>query len=624
MSDSIQYSGPPVMSTRGRDVLGFHLQRYLGGWLEQAERRSVLISVGFEHSQAESAHFEVAPEGFEAGPVVWTFDDLCDCYRNADARLQVEPAGEQAQAINYALVPLLDRPHHAPTPAQSAQGGGQQEPVILGFALIADLDSLPPELVEQLAEQAAEGIRAARRNAMRLFFDEKQSLPLKSLLYEMMARLPEWVGCDHSASILMTSSLEAMTLEASSEVRFDFLAERLFESKQTTIPRRLVGMSVSLGDSSCGFIRAAVERQMREPDAVLQVFTRSKKDPEIWDEASYRSSFQSAPRSQSFGEVEGDGDETHAHGQWLGFHSCDERDDEAMYTFVPMLAWDASDYEHLGFLILVSRTQRPIADSTARLLGEVGDKLSTLLRYSPLYMLNARKLWVLGQIRAALESAIADPEDDDIAKVEGLIGEVTSRLVRHVNVPSLAIAYLREEPDEVGRLRRYLRYAHPHGWTHFEQLNLPVDVQPAARLDSGISSLAVRINRPLVLSGGHGAGEKFAFKNYLYVHEDSGTVIDARSPQARGVEESREWVRLGDYYKPARKTAYATLAFPIAFGGRCLGVLTVEVERHTNWLWWTGFGAQLFWDLFASELAYAFYALGVGESGGDRDDDTDD
>ncbi|MFW6058048.1 MAG: hypothetical protein ACOC9W_04250, partial [Persicimonas sp.] len=64
-------------------------------------------------------------------------------------------------------------------------------------------------------------------------------------------------------------------------------------------------------------------------------------------------------------------------------------------------------------------------------------------------------------------------------------------------------------------------------------------------------------------------------------------------------------------YKPARSSAYATLAYPISFNGDPLGVITVEVERETNWLWWTGFGAQLFWELLANELAYAFYAMGL-------------
>jgi hypothetical protein len=62
---------------------------------------------------------------------------------------------------------------------------------------------------------------------------------------------------------------------------------------------------------------------------------------------------------------------------------------------------------------------------------------------------------------------------------------------------------------------------------------------------------------------------------------------------------------------PARDRAYATLAYPIMFDRQPLGVLAVEVDKSTDWLWWTGFGGHLFWQLVASELSSAFYQLGV-------------
>jgi len=118
----------------------------------------------------------------------------------------------------------------------------------------------------------------------------------------------------------------------------------------------------------------------------------------------------------------------------------------------------------------------------------------------------------------------------------------------------------------------------------------------------------VRLNRPLVLSGGYGSGDAQNFKNALFVHEEWGKVVDVRSP---GVELADDWVALSDYYKPARDAAYATLAYPITFGGAPIGVVSVEVDRHTHWLWWTGFGGHLFWQLVAAELAHAFWTLGV-------------
>lgn len=617
MSETIQYTGAPRMTEHGRDVMAFHLHRYLRSWLKQSQLPSLLISVGFERRALASADFELTGEGCGSIEVVWTMEDLCHIWRQEDGLLRVEPPGHHAPVI-YQLVALVDAPHRSAqynglTPGNLLGLAEASTPetsgVLLGFALVENSYDLAAETLSQLSEQACEAIRAARRNAMRLFFDEKQSLPVKSFLYQLMDHLPEWVGCDHSASILMTSNLEAMTLEASSEARFDFLAERLFQDELAPQPRRLVGMTLTLADGAAGFVRAAVQQQVREPETAYQLFTRDPEDPEVW---SAEPEFSPRPLNQLLA-----GAERGLQNKWLGFHSCDERSDEGMYIFVPMLSLRDLDVEHLGFLVLVSKEQYPVARSTAELFEELGEKLSAQLRYSPLYTLSARKLWVLEQTRLALENTIQSAEKNRAARVERLIGEVTEQIVRHVDVPSLAIAYLVDQTAKKGQNRRHLRYAHPHGWTRFEQLNLPVDVEPGERLDSGVSSLAVRINRPLVLAGGYGQGENFAFKNYLYVHEDSGVVLDARSTLARGVEDSRGWVRLSDYYKPARQSAYATLAFPIAFGGRTLGVLTVEVERDTNWQWWTGFGARLFWTLVANELAYAFHALGVGEPADD-------
>jgi hypothetical protein len=571
MTYKIRYTGAPAMTEGGREVLAFHLHRYLAGWLEQERRARLYVTVGFENSQAESVTFEASIARCEPEEVAWDFDDLSRIYRQGDGRLHVEQSGQESDTTVYDLVPLVDAP---------ASGG--QPRVLLGFALVEDADVMTPEAIQQLAGQAVEAIRAARRNAMRLFFDEKKSLPIKTLLYGLMEHLPEWTGCDHSASMLMTSSLEAMTLGAGEEARFAFLAERLYHRKDEA-PRRLVGMSIRLADDSAGFVREAVERQMRDPQRPIQQFVRASEQGDLWQAV--------------------DGDER----QVSGFHRCEERKGESLYVMVPLMAHAELDAELLGFVVLVFRNRFEMSESTGQLLGELSDKLTAMLRYSPLYTLNARKLWILRQTRAAIEEAISSTKPAQ-ARIENLIGEVSSLIVPHVDVPSFAIAYLRREPDE-DHPGRHLRYAHPHGWTHFEQLSLPVDVEPGARVDSGVSSLAVRINRPLVLAGGRGEGESLAFKNFLYVNEEVERVVDARSPRAGDVEEDDDWVRLGDYYKPARSSAYATLAYPIEFGGEPLGVITVEVERDTNWLWWTGFGAQLFWDLLANDLAYAFRSI---------------
>ncbi|MFW6058331.1 MAG: hypothetical protein ACOC9W_05705, partial [Persicimonas sp.] len=372
-------------------------------------------------------------------------------------------------------------------------------------------------------------------------------------------------------------------LEASGRERISVIAERLFFEDDDKKARRLVGMSFRLEEPCGELLRAAVERQLDARDPVIQPFVRD-------DAGGWR----------RFDEGE-EGD------QVLGaLHACPERGDEESCILVPLVARADGESELLGFLALFGRRPRQVASSTAALLEELSHNCSSFLRFSPLFTLSARKLWVLRQTRQALTDVLTDRTAHE-APVEALVGQVTTLIAEHVDVPSFAIGHLRRGDDG-----RYLHYVEPHGWTHYEQLELPVDVEPDRRADSGVSALAVRIKRRLVLAGGRGAGADLAFKNYLYVDEEAGRVADARALAHGGVdslEDVPRWVRLGDYYKPARQSAYATLAYPITFGDEPLGVLTIEVERDTNWLWWTGFGARLFWESLADELAYAFFVL---------------
>ena len=42
-----------------------------------------------------------------------------------------------------------------------------------------------------------------------------------------------------------------------------------------------------------------------------------------------------------------------------------------------------------------------------------------------------------------------------------------------------------------------------------------------------------------------------------------------------------------------------------------VGVIAVEVDRDTNWIWWNGFGSYLFYRLLANELSSDFALLGL-------------
>lgn len=563
--ESIRTAGAPSMTDAGADVYAFHLNRYLSEWLADREVERLYATVGFEGSAFEGVTFDLTPPHCEQVEVGWSFSDLCHAYRSGDGRLRLEQRREGGGPDVFEILPLLDRP---------ATGG---EPcVILGFLLLPDVGGNLPDAVELLREKAGEALRAAKRNGVRMFFDDREARPVKAVLYEMLDHLPEWFGCDHSASLLMTSTLETMALEASRHGRFDVLAERLYFSQPDDAELdRLVGMSILLGGEGAELLQHVVERQLEDPDLPYQIYERRGDE-----------------RFVAVGDDEpGAGD----------YHRIAARPDEQQFVFVPLKVQEDHETELLGFLCLGYRDRVQLSSADGELLSTLGRRLSSTLRYSPLYTLGAQKLWILRRTRDLVEEAVTSEDRD----VEDLIEGVTSLIAHQGAVPSFAIGYVEEDADA----ERALRYVHPHGWTHFDELSLPVDVPADERAGSGVSALAVRLDRVFVLAGGRGEGEEQEFKNYVQVHEESGEVVDARSPQAANREFGDGWRRLGEYYKPARWRAYATLAHPISFGGEVLGVLTVEVEKETDWVWWTGFGGQLFWEMLADKLAHAFWTL---------------
>mgnify|MGYP000035272623 CR=1 FL=1 len=567
----IRYMGAPAMTDTGIEVMSIPLHRFLIGWLEHAHDARLFVTLGFEGTLCENATFAVEINAACEVNVGWTFEDLCHTYRRGDSRLHLELAGEDGPIV-FQAVPILDRP---------ALGG--QARVILAFVMVPEYLALDEDRLASLQAHVYEAICAARRNSMRLFFDEHRNLDVKALLYAFMDHLPEWIGCDYCATMILASSLETMTLEDAPNARFNILAERAYLSDELEDFERLVGMSITTEGEEGNVLSAAYHRQREDADLPYQLFTRQERDGAcVW---------KSVDTSQEHSP----------------FHHARARDGEQMLALVPLVAGDDREQELLGFLGLNWRQPTSLPSSAGQLLAEGSAQLALALRHSTLYALSARKLWILRKMRRVAEEILASAEQNDEASLSQLISTVSKMIAQHVEVPSFAIASLEIDELEDGSRCRYLRYRHPHGWAHYEQLRLPVDVAPEDRTDSSVASLAVRLMKPLVLAGGYGEGGELEFKNSLFVHEESGQVRDVR---AGGLCDGG-WVALSDYYMPARDRAYATLAYPIMFDRQPLGVLAVEVDKSTDWLWWTGFGGHLFWQLVASELSSAFYQLGV-------------
>ncbi len=596
---AICYVGMPRVRRSGIDILSFHVHRYVFGWLRLHRRDSVLITVGFEKSTCESVTLAVRDDNARVVEAGWCFGDLLELWQSGSTQLRLEPLGDGGDFVAYDIVPVFDE-----SPGGEPESG-ETAPGILAFVLLLKIEELSVQAVQRLQLPVGEAVRATRRNGLRMFMESHNVEEMKSFLYAFMDRLPEWTGCDYSSSFLLAGNLETMTAmdgksaspEDLGQAYLDVLAERLYGDPSDGGTERLVGMSVCLGGKAGGMFRAVLERHRRFPQSDYHVLVR-----------------ETALEDGTPGGWRLSGDETSQ--VEPSFHSVASRSDEEMMILLPLIVEDNGESELLGFVCLVYREQMKILPSFARLASEIKQQLASALRYSPLYTLRARKLSVLRRLRVELEHELVRKDGDREERYAKLIGRVSALLVREVEIPSFAIGYIRDDRAEEGRV---LCYAHPHGWSGRQDITLAIDVAAGERVDSGISTLAIRLGRPLVLAGGHGQGGALEFRNYLYVHEESGRLIDARgvhAEQAFGVgfeniasQEANGWVRLSKYYRPARESAYATLAFPLQFAGSALGVLTLEVEKDTDWLWWTGFGSKFFWELVVADLSWAFYEL---------------
>lgn len=556
----IKYVGRPEITDEGRNVLSFHFHRYLAGWMNRRAHGECWISIGFEETLVEAVTFRLTPKEAQTVDVAWSFEDLCSTYRHGDNRLVVEQ-GQNTTSLE--AIPLFD---------ENADGGLG---VLIGFAIFDEEAELSQTEVGEVQANALEALRTARRNSVRLFFEDHRDLDVKPLLYALLDRLPEWCGCDSSAAIVLADSVETVA-QTDGTARFHVMAERLFETEERSAAR-LVGMAVEITPDDDDVLAASVRAQRADPAARAHLYRRDRQaGVDRWLRTD-----DPTPLTR--------------------FHALGGRKKEEAFLHVPLVSGD-DGAELLGFISMVFANSAPFGKTALEVFDVISTHLAARLAHSQLYSLSAKKVVLLRQVARACESAVAS-EGERSARLDELLGTVSELIARHSDVPSAALGYL---VDDEGL--RTLRYRHPFGWTDLEQIDLPVDVAPGEHQHSGVTALAVRIGRPVVLAGGR--PDESSFKNHLWVDEENGALVDARRPfQAERISDNEQWYPLREVYKPARHGAYATLAFPIRFADRALGILAVEVDRDTNWAWWTGYGGRLVWELLTDHLGWAFDAL---------------
>lgn len=562
--------GAPRLTRSGLDILAFTLHRYVAPFLVERKLESVRIAIGFEGSALPPVIIEVSDHA--AKPITlegFDFDTLAAATRSGAQAVTLRDEGTQ----HLAAIAVADRSeessHH-----------------LLGFVLLAANTPWLSDahLVEDLAMRASEAIRSARNNEIRMLFDAQGQMPIKAFLYRVLDQLPDWCGVDHSAALILTGSLGAMAMSSLEDAEFEIVAERLYfdpPAGHFDDYERLVGLTIEVGDGG-GLLGASFAR-LREDAGEFGLYIYLPDDANHW---------------HLFGESDR---------LVQRFATRVTRPQEEMTVLVPLLTRDELGHqEMLGFLSLNFRKPMPIMSGSSQLLEMLGERLGEALRRSPLFGLSARQLLLLEAVRTASNTCLSQTEDGAVTRLEAYLGTTIERVAQASSVPGFGIGYITHD----GRGDRVIRFAKPHGFTRFADVILPV-VPPDESVRSSIAALAVRLTRPVVLAGGHSEGDTFFFKNDMFVNEEAGLIVDARRVDPYTLTDTGTWRELSDYFIASRDDSYATLAYPISIAGEVLGVIAIEVDRNTDWLWWTGFGSQLFYRLLANELSVVFKLLGV-------------
>jgi hypothetical protein len=573
--------GQAQLNPQPLDVVGLHLHRFLAPALLAAGApwATVDLCLGFEGGSIPGAWLRISgadgPSLIEAGAWPERFASLTQTWRDQGISPRQPVALRRGTATLYVAALCGD------LPSQSASDAPDPSSPIIGFLTAtpppdAPADPHPATLsaLASLARCAEDALRAARHNLIRLLFDEgPPNRRTKDFLYDTLALTPDLCGADHSAALILTNHLEAMTLRAATSSEFEVVAERMFFplDPATRTPERLVGLVIAGQGEHSGLLGAAFSQTQRQPLPQPHLFLCD--DDDRW--YSFAEPSQTLPRFS-----------THA-----------QRPQERMCVLTPLLHQDEhGQHELFGFLAINYRSPQPLSALDLHLISTLAKRLARHLKHSPMFTLSARQMLLIERVRAAYGDSIG--QGGAVKRMEAFIQRINADMIAATALPCFAIGYT----CALGN-RKALRFIHPQGFTHFQSINLSLEPGDAIT-ESSIAALSLRINRPLTLVAG-------SSRNALYVNESTRTLRDGRVIDISSLPDAPRWRRLADYYKPSRDHSYATLAFPITLGGEALGVVAIEVDRDTDWFWWTGFGSQSFYRLLAAELAVAFKLMGV-------------
>lgn len=553
------------------EVLGVHLHRYLMPLLLDHKLPSLCVMVGFEASHMPAIAMRVSSYGADRVELALDYATLTARARQNEqlsSPIEIDCGGKSVTALPILSISEPGREHiHAFVLSETPE------------RLTADI------LTVALRTRINEAIRAFRHNSLRIVFDECEGASPREFLDRVLDLIPVWCGSDHSACLILSASLESMVMSNVGTAYFQIVSERLYcapeDQNRSFDNLASLEFTVKEGQSS-GLIGHAFDEVRRTKSVGLNIFVADNDDE--WF---------------SMGEVT-----KSAHRVATNAF----RPDEKLTVLLPLLCNnEVGEQELLGFLSINFFEPMPLASLTSRVLETLATRLGTYLHRSSFFSLSAQQLWLLECVREEqvatarlFKKAGKLPSDD---AVQSFIKNVNTLVAQTTQIPCFAIGYRRTTPN--GDI---MRITAPHGFTIFDDLDVPI--YPDDPAQSSLAALAVRLNAVITLSGGETKDGRTDFQNSICVNEEKGILADSRLVDTS----APQWRKLSEYYKPTRDGNYATLCYPIRMQDEVIGVIAVEVDRDTNWIWWTGFGSYLFYRLLSNELAADFAMLGIDHS----------
>ena len=566
--ESVRYFSPWTESIT--EILGVHMHRYLMPLLMDHKINHLGVVVGFEASHMPSIALRVSAYGSETMDLAVDYAQLVMDVRQRDDL--AAPIEREIDGKKWVFLPIL-----------SISEPGREH--IHAFVVTEDVRILNAEIMTvALRTRINEAIRSFRHNSLRIVFDECEGSSPREFLDRILEMIPVWCGSDHSACLILSSSLESMVMSGVGPAHFQIVNEKLYCGPQEE-SRHFENLSslefvVTHGGQS-GLIGHAFEEVRRTKKVGLNIFVNDGAGDDWF----------------SMGEIQ-----KNAHR--VATHSY--RPNENLTVLLPLLCTnEVGDQELLGFLSINFFEPMPLASLTSRVLETLATRLGTYLHRSSFFSLSAQQLWLLECVReeqVAVSRLCKNAGDvqKDVA-IQTFIKNVNALVAQSTQIPCFAVGYrtVSKDGDDI------LRFTDPHGFTKFNNIDLLVYSDDPAQ--SSLSTLAMRLNRVITLAGGVVHDGQQDFQSEIYVNESKGILCDGRLEN----QLDASWRKLSDYYKPSREGNYATLCYPIRMKDDVVGVIAVEVDRDTNWVWWTGFGSYLFYRLLANELAADFSLLGL-------------